>query len=513
MNMQTNKKINKILLINPRNQACVMKDSGTLNFGKMFPLGVAYLAAYLEQNGYQTAVIDMIAEGFDNHETLGNGLVRIGLSDEKLIEKVRQISPDIIGISNLFSPQDREVKYLAELLKENFPEIKIIVGGAHPSCAGEIVLRHPAIDYIIIGEGEKPLTELLQRLNEGMALDDQPAIGFKKLDGTLQINKQFNFIEDLDTLPMPAYHLFDMNKYYGKMAVQGERLTEKFMPMITSRGCPFLCTFCTANQVWGRKYRKRSPENIVQEMKFLKEKYEIEEVVFEDDNITLDMPRAEKLFDLMIENNLNLKWTVPNGIAAYALTPELISKMKASGCQKINFAIESGSQRVLSEVIQKPLNLEKVAGLIKHSRKIGLDVGAFFIFGMPGETLNEVRETFRYIRKHKLLSANISVAFPLLGSKIYDTVVENGYFVNQNSYDDIKMLSNEGFQIQTPDWTAEELRQVVRSENAKSKFYIMLTTPRLLFKFLGKSQAHILTRTFYEISVLFKSKKNVKNDK
>ena len=502
-----NQKINKILLINPRNQACLMEDSGALNFGKMLPLGLAYLAAYLERLEYRVEVIDMIAEGFENQEKLENDRVRIGLADDQLIERTRQFKPDIIGISSLFSPQDKEIKYLADLLKLNFSSTPIIVGGAHPSCASEIVLRHPTIDYIIIGEGEKPMAELLRRLNGGVSLDDQAAIGFKNADGVLHINKQFDFIENLDTLPMPAYHLFEMAKYFGKMSVQGERRTEKFLPMITSRGCPFLCTFCTANQVWGRRYRKRSPENIIQEMRFLKEKYSVEEIVFEDDNITLDMQRAEKLFDLMVESKLNLQWTVPNGIAAYALTPSLISKMKDSGCQKINFAIESGSQRVLSEVIKKPLNLDKVGALIKHSRHIGLEVGAFFIFGMPGETLEEVRETFRYIRKYKLLSANISVAFPLLGSKIYETVMANGYFVDSNSFNDIRMLSSEGFQIQTPDWTAEELKRVVKSENAKAKFYIMLTSPGLLFSFLRKSPKHILRRVLYELSVIFKSKR------
>lgn len=502
-----NGKIDKILLINPRNQACLMEDAAALNFGKMLPLGVAYLAAYLERIQYKVSVIDMIAEGFDDREALPNGRVRIGLPDAPFLARVRECAPDIIGISNLFSPQDQEIKYLADLLKKNFPNVPIIVGGAHPSCAGEIVLSHPSIDYIVIGEGEKPLAELLRRLNGGIALDDQPAVGFKKPDGILYINKQFDFVEDLDTLPMPAYHLFDMNKYFGKMSVQGDRITEKFIPMITSRGCPFLCTFCTAHQVWGRRYRKRSPKKIIEEMRFLKDKYDIEEIVFEDDNITLDMERAEKLFDLMVENKLNLQWTVPNGIAAYALTPRLIDKMQKSGCQKINFAIESGSQRVLSEVIKKPLQLDKVGALIKYSRSIGLEVGAFFIFGMPGETLDEVRESFRYIRKYKLLSANISVAFPLLGSKIYETVMANGYFVNKDSFDDIKMLSAEGFQIQTPDWTAEELKQVVKSENAKAKFYIMLTTPGLLFSFLRKSPKHILRRVLYEISVIFKSKK------
>jgi magnesium-protoporphyrin IX monomethyl ester (oxidative) cyclase len=499
------RKINKILLINPRNRAIILEESNSLNFGKMFPLGMGYIAAYLESKGYQVDILDTIAEGFENREQIDKDYIRIGISDELLIDKVCRSRPDMVGISCLFSPQDKELEYMARLIKEHLPEVPIVVGGAHPSCAPEIVLERPEVDYIVIGEGEKVIEELLFRLNNNKSLEGQQSLGYRDDSGITHINKGFNFVEDIDTLPMPAYHLFDISEYFGKMAVQGERFTERFLPLITSRGCPFDCTFCTAHQVWGHKYRWRSPEKIVEEMEYLRDKYDLQEIVFVDDNITLDMRRAEKLFDLMIERKLDLIWTVPNGIAPYALTPQLLDKMKRAGCRVVNFAIESGSQRVLKEIIKKPLNLKKVSPLIKHAKAIGLVVGGFFICGMPGETLEEIRETFRFIRRHKISSANISIAFPLPGSKMYEIAIEKNYLVNSNPYNDIRALSSSSYQIQTPDWSVEQLRNTVGFEIARSKIYILLCSPSLLLRFLTKNPKYVLMRFVYELASLLRN--------
>ena len=470
----------------------------------MFPLGMAYIAAYLESNGYEIDIIDTIAEGFENREQIDKEHIRVGISDELLIDKVLRSKPDMVGISSPFSAQHKEFAYMARLIKEHLPEVQIMVGGAHPSCAPEIVLESPEVDYILIGEGEKVIEELLLRLNNNETLEGQKALGYRDNSGTIHINKEFNFVEDLDTLPIPAYHLFDITKYFGKMAVQGERLTERFIPMITSRGCPFHCTFCTAHQVWGRRYRRRSPEKIVEEMEYLRDKYDLQEIVFEDDNITLDMPRAEKLFDLMIEKKIDLIWTVPNGIAPFALSPQLMNKMKQAGCRKVNFAIESGSQRVLDEVINKPLKLKKVVPLIKHAKAIGLEVGGFFILGMPGETLEEIRETFQFIRRNKLFSTNLSIAVPLPGSKLYDSVVQNGYFVHGKSNGNLSQLHPRRYEIRTPDWSAKQLENIVRFETAKTKIYILLSSPSLLLRFLTKNPKYVLKRFIYELSSLLR---------
>ena len=497
------KEIKKILLIVPRNAAYVIEESKNINFGKIFPIGIAYVAGALEQAGYAVDVLDAAAEGFDQQTKIDDEHVRVGLSDEQVVERIRLADPDLVGISNLFSMQINEAQAIAGLCKKTNPEIVTVMGGANPSVLPERVLENMCVDYVVLGEGEKTIVELIGKLNERENLADQAAIGFRRTDGTIQVNRGMNYIENVDGIPLPAYHLFNIENYFGAMAVHGKRETERFMPVITSRGCPMGCTFCTAHNVWGKKYRARSPESVVSELKMLKQKYGIEEIIFEDDNITLDKKRAEKLFDLMIFEKLNLIWTVPNGIALFTVDENLLKKMKQAGCYKVNFAVESGCQRVLDQVIKKPLNLTKLTPLIKYARDIGLQVGAFFIVGLPGETLAEIRQSFRYMRKHKLFMANISVAMPLPGSELYKQVVDNNYFIEQTAGRDLIALHPRSFLIQTPDWTSEQLHSLLRYETAKTKIYIILTSPKLFFDFLARNGLkYIFYRIRFELGSL-----------
>ncbi len=498
------KEIKKILLIVPRNAAYLIEESGNINFGKIFPLGIAYVAGALEQAGYTVSVLDAAAEGYDQQIKIDNEHVRVGLSDDQVIARIKQANPDMVGISNLFSMQINEAQAIARLVKRVSPEIVTVMGGANPSVLPEKVMENDCVDFVVIGEGEKTMVELVARLNKQEALVDQPAIGFRLSNNAIQINRQMNYTENIDDIPFPAHHLFDIENYFGAMAVHGRRETERFMPVITSRGCPMKCTFCTAHNVWGKKYRARSPERVVAELKLLKEKYGVREIIFEDDNITLDKARAEKIFDLMVAENLELLWTVPNGIALFTVDENLLNKMKSSGCYKVNFAVESGSQRVLDQVIKKPLNLTKLTPLIKYARNIGLQVGAFFIVGLPGETLNEIRESFRYMRRHKLFMANISVAMPLPGSELYKQVIDNHYFINDTAVRDLISLHPRSFLIQTPDWTSEQLHALLRYETAKTKIYIILTSPSLLYDFITRNGIkYIFYRIGYELKSLW----------
>ncbi len=498
------KQIKTILLIVPRNAAYLIEESGNINFGKIFPLGIAYVAGALERAGYSVKVLDAAAEGYDQQIKIDDEHIRVGLSDDQVLERIKQISPDMVGISNLFSMQINEAQAIARLVKQVNPAIVTVMGGANPSVLPEKVMENACVDFVVLGEGEKTMVELVAKLNEQAGLAGQPAIGFRLPNGEIQVNRQMNHIENIDEIPFPAYHLFNIESYFGAMAVHGKRETERFMPIITSRGCPMGCTFCTAHNVWGKKYRARSPENVVRELQFLKEKYGIEEIIFEDDNITLDKARAEKLFDMMVAENLRLLWTVPNGIALFTVDENLLSKMKRSGCYKVNFAVESGCQRVLDQVIKKPLNLANLSQLIKYARNIGLQVGAFFIVGLPGETLDEIRESFRYMRRHKLFMANISVAMPLPGSELYKQVIDNNYFVNATAGRDLISLHPRSFLIQTPDWTSEQLHTLLRYETAKTKIYILLTSPRLLYDFIARNGIkYIFYRIGYELKSLW----------
>jgi magnesium-protoporphyrin IX monomethyl ester (oxidative) cyclase len=340
----------------------------------------------------------------------------------------------------------------------------------------ELVLSDPAVDYVVIGEGEETIIDLIDCLEGNKDISTLDGISYKE-KGKVKIIPKTKFIEDLDKLPFPARHLLNMEKYFGLEASHGHRKKKRFSPIVTSRGCPAGCTFCSAHRVWGRKFRARSAENVVAEMKHIKEKYGIEEIMFEDDNTTLNVQRAEKIFDLMIKEKLNFAWDTPNGIAAWTLNERLIDKMKESGCYKINLALESGSQYVLNNIIKKPLNLEKVKPFAKYAKKIGLDVGIFLIMGLPGETESQMKESFKLAAELGIWHPFVSVATPYPGSELYDTCLKRGYLNKDFSLDDLFIRS---FSISTEDWDGARLKEIFKEGR---KFLLLSYLKSQPFKF------------------------------
>jgi magnesium-protoporphyrin IX monomethyl ester (oxidative) cyclase len=304
-----------------------------------------------------------------------------------------------------------------------------------------------------------------------------------KIDGKQKINPKLGFIKNLDSIPFPAYHLMELDKYFGLDASHGTRHKKRFCPIITSRGCPAKCTFCSAHQVWGNKYRMRSVENVLEEMRLLKDKYGVEEIMFEDDNVTADAKRAKFLFTRMIEEGFNFVWDTPNGVGVWSMDEEMIDLIKKSGCIKLNFPVESGSQHVLKDIIKKPLNLEKVKGLVRYCKKIGLDCGMFLVMGMPGEKLSDMWESFRFAVKCGCFSPHISVATPYPGTQLYENCLKNGYFSKPFSLDDLFIRS---FLISTPDWSEKELKRILFKATLYLKLTGIITQPSIIMEYIRK---------------------------
>jgi magnesium-protoporphyrin IX monomethyl ester (oxidative) cyclase len=446
-------KIKKVILFIP--PAITFKDRIDIN--PFPPIGLGYLGAILEENGIEVKIVDCLIEGWDTQVKVTDDLIRIGFSFEGIEEMIRSYRPDIVGVNNLFTKQRQNAHTVYEIAKRIDKNIITVAGGAHPTVMPELVLADKNVDYVVIGEGDRTIIELV-RLIEGktdiLALD---GIGYRE-DGKIKIIPKTRFIENLDTLPFPAWHLLSMEKYFGLKASHGERRKKRFSPIITSRGCPAQCTFCSAYAVWGRRFRYRSPENVIKELKQLKQLYGIEEIMFEDDNLTLNPKRAEDIFDLMIRERLNMEWDTPNGIAAWTLNENLLDKMKASGCRGLNFALESGNQHVLDTVIKKPLKLDKVKPLVRYAKKIGLDVGIFLVIGMPGETEEQMWDSFRMVAELGIYTPHISIATPYPGSELYDLCKERKLFRKDFSLDDLYIRS---FSITTGELDAQKLKQIL----------------------------------------------------
>ncbi|MFA6217278.1 MAG: cobalamin-dependent protein [Candidatus Omnitrophota bacterium] len=457
------KKIKKVLLFNP--PAITFKDRIDIN--PMPPLGLGYLAAVLEKKGIEVKIIDALIEGWDTRVSVSEDSIRIGLPFETIEAITSDYKPDIVGVNNLFTKQRKCAHKIYEIAKKIDQATITLAGGAHPTVMPELVLADEFVDYVVLGEGERTLLDLIACIEGNQDFSTLDGVGYKD-KGVVKVIPKKRFIEDLDALPFPAWHLLSMEKYFGLKSSHGERRKKRFAPVITSRGCPAQCTFCSAYAVWGRAFRTRSPENVLRELSFLKTQYGIEEIMFEDDNLTLDPSRAYNIFEGMCRDKLGLVWDTPNGIAAWTLNESLINKMKQSGCHSLNFALESGSQKVLNTIIKKPLDLKKVSPLVRYAKKIGLRIGIFLVVGMPYETQEQIWESFRFSASLGVFTPHISIATPYPGSELFKLCKEKGFLRPDFSLDDLYIRS---FSISTEVMDGTKLKKIL----AEGQRFLLLT--------------------------------------
>lgn len=488
------RKIKKVLLFVPP----AYTSEKRIDINPLPPLGLGYLGSVLENNNIEVKIVDCLLEGWHNRSKMTEDIIRIGLSFEQIEDIIRSYGPDIVGVNNLFTKQRENAHKIYAIAKKIDKNIITIAGGAHPTAMPEMVLSDQNLDYAVLGEGEESIIELIRTVENKSDFSVLDGIGCRE-NGNIRILLKTKFIENLDSIPFPARHLLNMEKYFGLKASHGERRHDRFSPIITSRGCAAKCTFCTAYKVWGRQFRTRSPENVIAEMRHIKEKYGIEEIMFEDDNVTLNPKRAEIIFDKMIEENIEMKWDTPNGVAAWTLNEELIYKMKRSGCYQINFALESGNQYVLDNIIKKPLNLEKVKPLVRYARKIGVDVGIFLVIGMPGETEKQMWDSFYMAADLDIYRPHISVATPYPGSELYEICKDKGYLRDDFSLDDLYIRS---FPISTQDWDAKKLENIL---SAGQKYLLTCYFKKHPISFLKR----VLNKLFSEPMYVLKSAYNL----
>ena len=468
-------KIDRILLIAP--PAFTRKTVRDIN--PLPPMGLGYLAAIAEKAGIEVKILDCLVHGWDREESVDEHLVRVGLSYEDIRKRISDFKPDLIGVNCQFSRQYKIYHQMFSLIKEIDPGIIVVAGGPHATVCPEEVLGDEKCDYLISGEAEESFRELIDALRKGSDITSIDGLGWRS-EGKLFFNRKQKMIEDLDSIPFPAYHLMELDKYFGLESSHGARHKKRFCPVITSRGCPAKCTFCSAYRVWGNQYRMRSVDSVLEEMKLLKSKYGIEEIMFEDDNVTANPKRAKQLFTRMIEERFDFAWDTPNGAGAWSMDEEMIDLMKRSGCVKLNFPVESGSQEVLKYVIKKPLVLEKVMKLAHYCQQIDLDHSMFLVIGMPGETVPDMWKSFKFAADCGCYTPHISVATPYPGTQLYETCLKNGYFARPFSLDDLFIRS---FLIKTPDFDENDLKKML----FKGKLYLlvrsMLAHPSLIFKY------------------------------
>lgn len=447
--------IKKILLIVP--PVTVTPDKR--NFNVNFPTGLAYIAASLEKKGYDVKVLDAVAEGYSN-QVLTDGrtpMLQIGMSFECISEYVKTISPDVVGITGMFSFQRDNYHRLAKAVKDVDRNIIVIMGGAHATADPMEGMSDPNFDYLVIGEGENAVPNLLAKLSSSEDICGLEGIAYRDSGNAVKINRSSSFL-DIDKLPWPARNLFPVEKYYSFGQRHGADMGRAFrsLPILTSRGCPFRCCFCSAYQMFGHKYRYRSPEDVLAEIDELVKTLHIEDLYLNDDQFLANKERAIKILDGLIERNYGITLDAPNGLSPWMMDEEIIMKLKKAGFSNIFIAIESGNQWVLDNIINKPVKLDDIPAKVEMLRRNGLKVSVALVIGCFSEkhveTIPQMQDSFDYVEKLDVEEVSVSVLTPHAGSSAYDIGKKRG-LIDDKYIDDGYDKSH----ISTILWTCDEL--------------------------------------------------------
>jgi len=416
------------------------------------PLGIAYLTAVLERDGHECLVMDAILEGY-GQVFEHRGCQAFGLDYQQIAQRVVDADVRLVFISCIFFNQRSSALEVARQIRELNPGIKIVAGGIGAFVNPEWMLEGGFVDVVVIGEGEETCCRLAKLFSDSDETSLAAVDGIAYLAETqLVINPKRKYIADLDCLPSPAFHHFDLEKLFRVGVPFGNKRHQRYLNLLTSRGCPFDCVFCAAHNIWARQIRYRSAESILAEIRQVKDRYGIEEVHFSDENLTLDRQRAVRILQGLKE--LNLSWTAPNGLMIASLDEELIALMAESGCHSVSLAIESGSQRVLNDVVKKPLKLKQVFPVVQLLKKYGIHCRGFFILGLPGETRKEIWQTVLLSSFLQLEQNEIMIALPYPGTRLYDECQRRQLFSENFN---IEALNNDGGPITTAEFTPDYL--------------------------------------------------------
>jgi len=395
----------RVMLIFPPSKFTLKDKLGITSI----PLGLAYLASFLEKDNHQVKIIDSATLDYK-------------IKDIK--SQIKEFNPQLVGVtattSSIYDAYD-----VAKLTKSLNPKIKVVIGGPHVTFTAKQTLQEcPFIDIVVRREGEETFKELVNNLEfsgeNNLFLKKIKGITFRD-NGKIEETENRPFIKNLDEIPFPAYHLLPMDRYN----LEGKR----FSAIMSSRGCPFSCIFCSSSALFGKIWRARSPENVIEEIKLLKYKYKIREIEFLDDTFTLNNKRVGKICELLIRENLGISWACSSRVDT--INQSLIEKLKKAGCHTIYLGIESGSQKILN-IISKGITLTQSEKTISLIKKANLNTFGSFVIGIPGETVKTIKKTINFARKISPSFAQFTICTPYPGTKLFKIAKEKGWLLTKN---------------------------------------------------------------------------------
>ncbi len=405
----------KVCLIRPPQ----LVTKGSIGNKAAAPIGIAFLGAVLEKECISVSLIDAIAEDPESLEPFMEGVFVNGLSNDQIAKRIPS-DVDVIGLSLMFTMNWLHDRTLIKHLKDVFPKALIIAGGEHITALPEYSIQQSGLDVCVLGEGELTIVDLLNTIRNGEPLNEVQGLVFKektKIIRTLPRKRQLNITE----LPWPSWHLLPVNKYFEHGMVFGVD-RGPCLPIMASRGCPYLCTFCSSPDMWGTRYSLRDAKDVVDEMESLKETYGVTNIDFYDLTAIVKRRWIIEMCDELIARNLNLTWQLPSGTRSEAIDTEVVTKMYASGCRNVTYAPESGSEELL-RIIKKKVKLKNLLSSARSSVIHNLNVKVNIIIGLPGETHKHILQTLYFLIKCSWVGVHDTspgLFYPYPGSKIFD---------------------------------------------------------------------------------------------
>lgn len=418
----------------------------------MVPLGILHLGSYVRHKFLDVDVhyLDLHLKCKSAHEKGSSSVSAFDIMKKELKDALEKKQPSIVGVTCSFNAFASNFNWVIAQIKHLKPDCILVVGGHYISSYVDSLPENKDVDYIFVGEGEIPFTDFIRRYKEG-ALPKEKIINRKE------------YLKDMDSFPPLDYDRIGLDKYLECEMTSIGGNQPRSINIMTARGCPHRCIYCATHNVWDYGFRMQSASNMFRQVKELKNKYNVQTILFVDDHFLGNKSRIREFCQLMIEHHVDINW-YPTSIRINSLDEEIICLMRKAGCKSILLAVESASPRI-QKMIKKGVNLGHAKRMVECFKREGFRVYAQYIFGFPGENIDEVKQTIEFARELRIDWNMFGIATPLYGTEMYRIVEENGYLMpnlNVGSFG----VGN----ITTKEFTSEEIENLMQEANYKINF-------------------------------------------